>query len=347
MIEAGVDAWNLMGDHRGIGRYVRALLHEWSRSFAGRISVTLVVPEWHTWTVARRYRGAAGGLPYPVVSRAAYHRRRFNVMWFPFNGPTWSGFAFPSVATLHDASPFVLPEYTEGFRKSFFLAARHCDRILTDSEFSHDELVRVLQIDPERISAVPLGVAPPLPARPVPLDVSALGPFALFTGETSPRKGLDTLVEALARLRSDGLDLGLVVAGTPTPYSTATLQHAQCRVHALGHVDDATLAALYRACAVCVYPSRYEGFGLPVLEAMSYGAPVIASSAAGIPEAGGDAPLYFTAGDADALAAALRTVTQDAALARSMRERGYARAAGMPWRTTAERTLAVLEEAAR
>jgi glycosyltransferase involved in cell wall biosynthesis len=96
-----------------------------------------------------------------------------------------------------------------------------------------------------------------------------------------------------------------------------------------------------------VYPSHYEGFGLPVLEAMNYGAPVIASAAAGIPEAGGDAPVYVPANDAPALAQAVRRVTGDETLAQAMRERGFARVREMPWRKTAERTLAVLEAAAR
>src|SRR5581483_6650459 len=100
-------------------------------------------------------------------------------------------------------------------------------------------------------------------------------------------------------------------------------------VHALGYVDDDTLAALYRACAVFVYPSHYEGFGLPVLEAMSYGAPVIASSAAGIPEAGGDAALYVPADDAAALAQALQRVAGDETLVAEMRRSGFARAREM------------------
>lgn len=345
MIEVGVDAWNLPGDRRGIGRYMRALLHEWKRSFADRISVTLVVPEWHTWTVSGRYRAAAGA-PYPVRSRALYRRCRFDVMWFPFNGASWDGFAFPSVATLHDASVFVLPEYSEADRAPFRLAASRCNRIVTDSNFSKHELIRELHLHPSRVNAVPLGTGPPLRERPVALDIASFGRFALFVGENDPRKGLDTLVDALSQLHDDGVTISLVVAGASS-LSGGTLARARVPVHGLGHVDDFTLAALYRACAVFVYPSRYEGFGLPVLEAMSYGAPVVASSAAGIPEAGGDAAFYVPADDSPALAQALRTVTQDPDTAQAMRERGYARVKLMPWRRTAELTLAVLEETAR
>lgn len=346
MIAVGVDAWNLTGDHRGIGRYVRALLAEWQNAFADRIAITLVVPEWHTWTVARRYRTEAGG-DYPVRSRHLHGRCALDVLWFPFNGPSWDGFSLPSVATLHDASTFVRPEYIEADRATFRRAARRCDTIVTDSEFSKTELARELHLAPERIVAIPLGINPPFPVLSVPLEVEAFGRFVLFVGENDPRKGLDTLIEALTRLQGEGMTIPLVVAGTSTMRSRALIEDARCSLHALGHVDDATLAALYRACAVFVYPSHYEGFGLPVLEAMSYGAPVIASSAAGIPEAGGDAALYVPPGDATALAQAIRRVIGDESLARAMRERGYARALEMPWRKTAERTLEVFEETAR
>jgi glycosyltransferase involved in cell wall biosynthesis len=346
MIAVGVDAWNLTGDHRGIGRYVRALLAEWRGAFADRIEVKLIVPEWHTWTVASRYRTEAGG-DYPVCSRHLHGRCDLDAIWFPFNGPSWDGFTLPSVATLHDASTFVRPEYIEADRATFRRAARRCEKIITDSEFSKTELERELRVPPSRIAAIPLGIGAPLPVGPAELDVAAFGRFVLFVGENDPRKGLDTLIEALTRLQGADISIPLVVAGTSTARSRALIERAHCRLHALGHVDDPTLAALYRACAVFAYPSHYEGFGLPVLEAMSYGAPVIASSAAGIPEAGGDAPVYVAPGDAQALAQALRRVTGDEALAAAMRERGYARAREMPWRKTAERTLAVLEAVAR
>jgi glycosyltransferase involved in cell wall biosynthesis len=346
MIAVGVDAWNLTGDHRGIGRYVRALLGEWRSAFADRVGVTLIVPEWHTWTSAGRYLAEAGG-DYRVRSRHLHARSGLDVLWFPFNGPSWDGFSLPSVATLHDASTFVRPEYTETDRSTFRRAARRCGKIVTDSQFSKTELERELHLEPSRITAIPLGIGAPLPVQPVALDVAAFGRFALFVGENDPRKGLDTLIEALTRLQGAGVSIPLVVAGTSTMRSRALIERARCRLHALGHVDDPTLAALYRACAAFVYPSQYEGFGLPVLEAMSYGAPVIASSAAGIPEAGGEAPVYVPPADAPALAQALRRVTGDEAFAQAMRERGYARAREMPWRKTAQRTLAVLEASAR
>jgi len=341
MIRVGVDAWNLPGDHRGIGRYVRALLDEWHRSFADRIAPVLIVPEWHTWTLGHRYRAEVGGRAYPVRSRRYHGRSKLDVLWFPFNGPSWTQFSLPSVATLHDASTFVLPGFDDASRATFRLAAERCAQIVTDSEFSKIELMRELHLSERRITAIPLGIGAPPPGEPAELPALAGERFALFVGESDPRKGLDTLRDALTKLAGEGVTIPLVIAGNASASPAGPAPGI-----ALGHVDDATLAALYRACTVFVYPSEYEGFGLPVLEAMSYGAPVVASAAAAIPEAGGDAALYVPPRDADALATALKRVWNDNESAVRMRERGYARVREMSWRRTAERTLEVLESVA-
>lgn len=342
MISVGVDAWNLPGDRRGIGRYVRALLTQWQH-FSNRIRPVLIVPEWHTWTVAGRYRTEVSGQRLKVVSRRYHRRAHLDLLWFPFNGPSWTEFSLPSVATLHDASTFVLPGFDEAARATFRLAASRCTHIITDSDFSKRELLRELQLPDERITAIPLGIVAP-PVTRMRLDVTALGRFVLFVGENEPRKGYDTLVAALAQLSQNGVRIPLVVAGVP---KDAAATGYAFPIHILGHVDDATLGALYRCCAMFVYPSRYEGFGLPVLEAMSYGAPVIASSAASIPEAGGDAALYVPPADANALAEAIAAVWSDPALAKALGQRGLTRAAAMPWRRTAEKTLEVFEMVAR
>ncbi len=288
------------------------------------------------------------GRDYHVRSRRFHRRDELDLLWFPFNGPSWTQFSLPSVATLHDASTFVLPGFDDAARATFRLAAERCDHIVTDSEFSKIELLRELKLAQSRITNIPLGIGAPLPIRPVQLDVTAFGRFALFVGDKDPRKGLDTLSEALAQLESEGIAIPLVIAGNPSMLLGAnTVSTKGSSVHAVGHVDDTTLAALYRACAVFVYPSRYEGFGLPVLEAMSYGAPVVASSAAAIPEASGDAAIYISPGDAGALAEALRRIWGDQELAARMRERGYARVREMSWRRTAERTLNVFESVVR
>lgn len=342
MIRIGVDAWNLPGDHRGIGRYLRAILRAWSTQARDRVEVTLVLPEWRTWTVARRYRDEVD-LPYRVVSRRFHNRAGLDVLWFPFNGCSWLNFSLPAVATLCDASNFVVPGYAPQAQRIFFNAAQRCRALLTLSRFSQAELARELRISPERLTPIPLGVAPPLPAQPDPY-VEKLRPFVLFVGTMERRKGIDILAHAMAIAQQTRPDLTLVVAGDPNHESVAGID---VRLSALGYVDDARLAALYRACTLFAFPSRYEGFGLPILEAMSYGAPVIAADASSLPEAGGGAAQYVPSQDPVALAQAIVRVAEDTPYADALRSRGLARAASMTWERTARSTLDVFESVLR
>lgn len=325
MISLGVDAWNLPGDHRGIGRYLRAILREWRQWAGDRVEVTLIVPEWHTWTVRSRYLREVDGGSYRVVSRRFHGRAGLDALWFPFNGCSWTRFSLPAVATLHDASNFVVPDYAAATQAIFRAAAQRCSALITDSHFAQRELARELRIAPERLIPIPLGVDPPRPAEAVALDVAGLRPFVLYVGAPEWRKGFDVLEAAMERVTRERPELKLVATSE------------------LGYVDDATLAALYRGCTLLAFPSRYEGFGLPVLEAMSYGAPVVASNASAVPEAAGDAACYVEPGDGAALAAAILRVAGDAEYADDLRRRGLLRAAEFSWRRTAESTLEVIE----
>jgi len=343
MLSVGVDAWNLPGDHRGIGRYVRSILYEWRASFADRIRVTLIVPEWHTWTVGARYRRQVDGVAYPIVSRAFHERARFDVLWFPWNGVSWLTFTRPAVATLHDATNFVIPDYAPQTRVIFRNAAARCSELITDSVFSARELARELGVPLERFSPIPLGVSLNHNPAPASIDIASLAPYVLFVGTSERRKGILALLEAMAAVQRTDPSLRLVIAGAR---GDGVRGDEAVAMTELGYVDDGTLAALYRGATLLAFPSRYEGFGLPVLEAMAHGTPVIATNVTAIPEAAGDAALYVAPDDAQALATAIMRVRGDASLAASLRERGLTRAATMSWTRAAGSTLEVLERAA-
>ena len=343
MMRIGVDAWNLPHDRRGIGRYLREILRAWRECFRERVEPVLIVPEWHTWTVRSAYQREAGA-PYPVVSRAFHQRARLDVLWFPWNGCSWTTFSLPAVATLHDASNFYVPGYAPETQAIFFAAARRCTALITDSCFSREELSRALGVPRERFVPIHLGVSALVESDAPMLDPAALAPYVLYVGTSERRKGVDVLIEAMELLASTHPQLTLVLAGSR---GDAVRGNERVTIRELGFVDDATLAALYRNASVFAFPSRYEGFGLPPLEAMAYGAPVVTTDASSIPEAVGAAALCVPPDDAGALARGIARVVDDATYARTLRERGAQRAAQFSWTTTAERTLAVLESASR
>ena len=342
MIRLGVDAWNLPGDRRGIGRYLRSILHEWWNGASDRVEVTLIVPEWHTWTVRPRYLREVGGREYRVVSRALHARAGLDALWFPFNGCSWTNFSLPATATLHDASNFVVPNYAPQTQAIFRAAAEKCRALITDSHFAQAELARVLGIAPERLVPILLGVDPPRALRPVSPEIAAMRPFVLYVGAPEWRKGFDTLLEAMRHVRRVRADLRLAVTARLEDAGFAETAREIGNVVELGHVDDDGLAQLYRECELLAFPSRYEGFGLPVLEAMSYGAPVVASNASAVPEAGGDAACYVSPGDAQELAAGIVRVAGDEAYSEELRRRGLVHAAAFTWERTAEQTLTTI-----
>ena len=351
-LHIGVDAWNLADDKRGIGRYVRMILSHWARFDRQRVRATLIIPEQFTWFEGRRYLRTLD-FDIAVRHRGSVRRCGFDALWFPWNGLSWTPTGL-KIATIHDGYFFAFPPSDPAIAAREQLpvrtAAREARQIITDSHFSKSELMRFLGLPADRIDVVHLGVDESLLRNPhVPERFDGASRYVLFVGELESRKGIDTLLAAMGAL-PDALREDTVVAiagrlserpdlhGKPVPPAPPGV-----RMELLGHVSDERLRSLYAGAAAFVFPSRYEGFGLPVLEAMACGAPVVASDAASIPEAGGDAALYVPVGDFAALAAAMQRVFTDRQLADRLRTAGRARAASMSWHTTAENTLSVFE----
>ena len=303
----------------------------------------LLVPDIFPSLIEQRLRDATGGAAISAVRRTDARKSGVQLVWYPWNGMTWTT-TLPSVVTVHDLWPFVSPAGDERKRSReqshYLLAVESASRFIAVSQFTADEMVERLKIDRARIDVIPHGVARLTPGDVAPARLPGGDRYVLFVGEAEARKDIATLAGAAALLpQSLRSSIVFVVAGKIRLVMADVFATPGVRFDVLGEVSDDRLASLYAGASAFVFPSRYEGFGLPVLEAMSYGAPVIASDAPAVREAAGDAALIFPAGDAAALAAALQRVLADADLSRRLSEAGRARAAAMTVDLCAERTL--------
>lgn len=275
----------------------------------------------------------------------------------PFLGP---GGRTRRIVTIHDAFAYIYPEThnrLDNWRYSWQLrhAARRAHAVITVSQCSRRDLVHYLGLEATRVQVTPEGVDPAFApmsdsaARRATLDRYGIRPpYLLYVGGINARKNIDRLFAAYARLREHLPGLTLVIGGKrqwQTDAIDAALQRLDLghHVHFTGYVADADLPALYSAAEVFVFPSLYEGFGLPPLEAMACGTPVVTSNVSALPEVVGDAALTVDPFDTDALAAAIKRVITDAALCADLRRRGSERAAGFSWERTARATLAIYE----
>ncbi len=249
--------------------------------------------------------------------------------------------------TLHDVNYLVLPHLYGRHRQTYFqtavrLFARRAEAVLTVSEFSKREIVRLLGVAPERIEVVPNGVDPRF--HPVaPEEVAALrerlrlpSEYLLYVGSFVPHKNVPALLRAY-RLVPDAPPLVLCGRNPETIAPTIERLGLQGRVHTVPGVGDDALPALYTGATAFVFPSRYEGFGLPPMEAMACGTPTVVSDAGSLPEVTNGAALTFPVDDEQALAARLREVLGSAGRRAELARAGRARAAEFSWDACAER----------
>lgn len=268
--------------------------------------------------------------------------------------------AFPGrrVVTFHDMTFFLFPQLHTLPKRYFFrlfihLSRRRANAILADSESTRQDAIRLAGVPPAKIHTALLGVTPdfrpehdPAALQAVRIKYQLPERYLLYVGLLEPRKNLPALLQAFANLPAQEPAVKLVLVGRKGWMYTQTLQLVHSlglgeRVHFTGYVDQVDLPRVYNLAEIAVYPSLYEGFGFPVLEAMACGTPVITSNVSSLPELAGGAGVLVPAGDVPALATAIAHLLSDPSERQRRSVLGLERAAQFTWERTAAQTMKV------
>jgi alpha-1,3-rhamnosyl/mannosyltransferase len=363
------------GDHfPGIGRYIFSLVAALAARNSGH-RLTLLVAGGHAAqrfdlaSLARQHQlatVAVGAAPFSLAEHVLVPRAlralRADLYHAPFYARPVVGLPCPAVTTLYDAIPLHFPALVSGRARAFYglmqrLAIRASRCVIAISHSARADLIAAYGAAPERTFVTPLaadrryGPQPPVVVDAVRSRMQIAGRYVLSLSSDKPHKNIEGLLLAwalLARARAPGSLPQLVLAGhrasdrqgADALVQTLGLQHS---VLSLPNLPEDDLPAIYAGAQAFVFPSLYEGFGLPPLEAMACGTPVICGAGSSLPEVAGDAALMVDMRDIRALAAALGRVLGDDEVREQMRAAGLRRAAQFSWERTARLTLAVYE----
>ena len=352
---------------RGLGRYAVQMAIALAHSGELELVPCTHSDRWGPWTIPPELAEKtlvwhSSHLPWSSLRMPLLARRcRPQAVWFPANeAATWG--CQPYILTLNDVAQAHYPEKFfarvrdhEHYLTRLKSAVARAARLVTISDYSRRDIAAVTGCSVEQIAMIPLGVDPVF--RPVPAEESGRvrraleleGPYLLYVGGYDFRKNLERLIEAFALLCSRGHRETLVLVGSgganqrvyPDLRASATRYGVSNRVRFLeGTVgDDLTLRALYNGASVFVFPSLFEGFGLPPLEAMACGTPVVCSTAAALPQVVGEAAVQVDPEDAEGMAQAVARVLDDEELRGRLRAAGRDRAAGYTWAGAAAQFL--------
>lgn len=346
--------------HSGIGRYLRNLfplllpLLDVDRV---RVLARREILEGATWLNDPRIHVVeASAKIYSVAEQALALRRAYekkSVLWVPhYNAPLY--YSGTMVVTMHDVAPLAMPEILDNAVKRVYAAmlirraTKQAEEILCVSEFTACELGERLRVPADKITVTYPGLDAGWPKTAAP-HVEADGvPYVLYVGNVKPNKNLGFLLRAFARV-GNKVPYRLVLAGKIRGFRTedlAVIQQAEAmgdRVRFTDEISDKELISLYAGASALCLPSLYEGFGLPLLEAMQLGCPVLCSTAGALPEVGGEAALYFDPRDDADLAKKLLQV-EDSPVMDRLRQAGRMRVEKFSFARCAERTAAVLNK---
>jgi glycosyltransferase involved in cell wall biosynthesis len=341
----------------GIGNYLRGSLAGLVEAAAGEHEIVAFAPS--SIRGPDRIREAIAGIDVELRTWRLPYSHAIRTAWSELGHPTaerlvgqvdvlhFSDWMYPPqrqgvrATTIHDLVPvhhpdWVTPRTRAMHGRKYRNAARTCDVVFVNSEFTGRDVAETLEVPPSRIRVAYPGVGSAFGPDGEAADLGA--PYVLTVAAPEPRKNLAVLVAAHARLEG----VLLAVAGGEWETDAAGLDAP--RVRRLGYVPEEELARLYRGAAVVAYPSRFEGFGMPIVEAMACGAPVVASSHPSLDEASGDVALRAGPDDPDAFADAIRRAMSDRERLAAM---GIAHARRFTWRAVGECFLGGYEEAGR
>jgi glycosyltransferase involved in cell wall biosynthesis len=349
-----IDARGMSGRPTGSGKALRRLLEQLRADVPRHDYVTCDPPGAPSWRLARQLVWEQIELPL--------HARRVgaDVLHVPGGNPAPLASPVKTVMTVQDLAPTRHPELLPHARSRWYWgrmvprAARRAHAVLVPSVSTQRDVITLAGVPAERIHVVPYALPVDVHAGAGPDAVRATyglpDRYVLYVGTVDRRKDYRALLGALARLPADVhlVVAGTVIAGRTDFGETIAALGVAHRVRVLGYVPEADLPGLYRGAAVFVYPSFYEGFGFPVLEAMACGTPVVTYRATSLPEVAGDAAILLDPPVApEALAAAITRASSDEDVRRALIARGLARVARFDWRRTAASTAAVYEAVGR
>ena len=363
----GIDARKL--HDFGIGTYIRNLLRQLARLDHDTEFVLLARPEdcEPLAALGENFRSLPEtSRPYSVAEqiRIPFALKREGVTLF--HAPHY---VLPplvscrSVVTIHDCIHLMFPQYLPNrlahvyARTSISLAARRATRVLTVSESSKRDILRFVDVPADKIAVIYNAYDERFGVEPDEADVVRVreryqlhDEFVLYAGNVKPHKNLERLIEAFHMVRDRGLDqLKLVLIGDEiSRYAALRRAVHQHQLHKyvrfLGYLPEETLAVMYRLAGVFVFPSVYEGFGLPPLEAMASGTPVVTSNVSSLPEVAGDAAILVDPYDPRAIADGIFRVLTDETLRRDLRRKGLARAHQFSWEQSVRRVRDIYNE---
>lgn len=331
----------------GVQRYALEI----SRHLSG---VTLISQSGQTGTPhdlhVLQYGGLRGHL-WEQIELPIYLKTHKNPLLFNLT-QTSPLFYEPFVLTIHDVAYLKNPEwYCKNVRRLYSVLiprlAGRAIKIITSSWFSKGEIIKYLNIQESRIEVISPGVSEGFAARAKEGFAEPLGDYILAVSSLNPRKNLSSLIRAFKSCRFDGIKL-VVVGDTSKVFPGShgdligKMTDGNCRL--FNYVTDEELAALYSKALFLAYPSLYEGFGIPLLEALTCGCPVMTSNTSSMPEVCAEAAYYVDPYDVDSIANGLKIMVEDTQLRQTLTDKAAQRLAGFSWRASAERCLEIIEE---